>query len=218
VNNIELHYSFKNIMQILTISTAIAAPLFYPSRDSNVAIKESVASAIRKTPTSTMDEPKLVEIRKLGVVGDEQADLSVHGGLDKAVYLYPAEHYAFWETVSQQTLQPTPLAHGKMGENLTITGLNEKNVWVGDILAIGSVRLRVESPRNPCFKFNAVMGFKHATKMMVQSGYCGFYCSVVQPGFLTAGDKITVTAGDRVISIEQRFAIGNRSRQSDLFS
>jgi MOSC domain-containing protein YiiM len=205
-------------MQLLTVSTALAAPLFYPNQQINSAAKESIASAIRKTPVSTMDQPKAVEIRALGVAGDEQADLSVHGGLDKAVYLYPAEHYAFWETVSQQALQPTPLAHGKMGENLTITGLNEKNVWVGDTLSIGSARLRVESPRNPCFKFNAVMGFKHAAKMMVQSGYCGFYCSVVQPGFLTAGDKITVTAGDRVISIEQRFAIGNRSRQSDLFS
>jgi MOSC domain-containing protein YiiM len=205
-------------MQILTISTAIAAPLFYPSRESNSVVRESVASAIRKQPISTLEQPKTVELRRLGVVGDEQADPTVHGGLDKAVYLYPAEHYAFWETVSQQALQPIPLNHGKMGENLTISGLNEKNIWVGDRLSVGSVQLRVESPRNPCFKFNAVMGFKHAAKMMMQSGYCGFYCSVVQPGFFTAGDKITVTAGDRVISIEQRFAIGNRSRQSDLFS
>jgi MOSC domain-containing protein YiiM len=205
-------------MQLLTISTAIAAPLFYPGRDSNPAVKESVASAIRKIPVSTLDQPNTIEVRKLGIAGDEQADPTVHGGLDKAVYLYPAEHYAFWETVSEQTKQPTPLAHGKMGENLTISGINEKTIWVGDTLAIGSTVLRVESPRNPCFKFNAVMGFKQASKMMVQSGYSGFYCSVVQPGFLTAGDKITVTAGDRVISIEQRFAIGNRSRQSDLFS
>ncbi len=215
-------------MQLITISSGICSPLFYSAQnlnETNQAFvqaapqtpKEVVASAIRKRAVSTISEPTSIEVRPLGILGDEQADLSVHGGLDKAVYVYPAEHYPFWDTVSQQARQVTPLAHGKMGENLTVTGLNEKNTYVGDYLTVGTVRLRVEAPRNPCFKFNATMGFKHAVKMMIQSNYCGFYCSVVQPGFITAGDKITVTAGDRVISIEQRFIFGNRSRQTDLF-
>ena len=158
----------------------------------------------------------------MGLVGDEQADLTVHGGLDKALYLYPAEHYAFWQTVSQQAnvntvASDTRLAHGKMGENLTIKGIRENQIWIGDQLQIGCVTLRVESPRNPCFKFNIAMGFTHAVKMMIQSGYCGFYCSVVQPGILTAGDKITILAGERTLSIEERFVFTNRTQQRHLF-
>jgi MOSC domain-containing protein YiiM len=207
-------------MQVLTISASIVKPLFVTSH--NEANSQSVMSAIRKTPVSTIVDPTPIGLKPMGLVGDEQADLTVHGGLDKAVYLYPAEHYAFWQTVSTQANIAQPLAHGKMGENLTIQGLPETHVWIGDQLQFerdGQIQavLRVESPRNPCFKFNVAMGFKHAVKMMVQSGFCGFYCSVVQPGILTAGDKITVIAGDRVFTITQRFAFNNRSRQNDLF-
>ncbi len=207
-------------MQVLTISTSVVKPLFVSAH--NQANSQSVMSAIRKTPVSTIASPSAIGLRPMGLMGDEQADLTVHGGLDKAVYLYPAEHYAFWQTVSTQANIAEPLQHGKMGENLTIQGLPETHVWIGDLLQFerdGKVQavLRVESPRNPCFKFNASMGFKHAVKMMVQSGFCGFYCSVVEPGILTAGDKITVIAGDRVFTITQRFAFNNRSRQNDLF-
>ncbi len=192
-------------MKLLGVQTAKATGMMIEGR--------RVMTAIRKTATSGA-----VAVAPLGLVGDEQANPDVHGGLDKAIYVYAAEHYAFWETVSQQAHQPTPLSFGKMGENLTVTGIHEKTIWVGDLLNIGSVQLRVESPRNPCYKFNAVMGFKHASKMMMQSGFSGFYCSVVQPGFISAGDPITITAGERTISIDQRFAMNNRrSRQSDLF-
>jgi MOSC domain-containing protein YiiM len=202
-----------NSIQIVSLNIGISAPLFIGT----TAVRESVQSAIRKTPVSTLAQPTAVQIKPMGLVGDQQSDLSVHGGLDKAVYVYPAEHYAFWQTVAQQANQTGPLAQGKMGENITLSGLTERNTFVGDLLYVGSVVLRVESPRQPCFKFNAVMGFKHAVKMMVQSGFCGFYCSVVQPGFTTAGDKVAIHNGDQVLSIEQRFAIQNRNRQIDLF-
>jgi MOSC domain-containing protein YiiM len=199
--------------QLLTVSTGTSAALFY----GNQSQRDMVQSAIRKSPVSSMAAPKTVRVTPMGIEGDEQSDLSVHGGLDKAVYVYPSEHYTFWQTISQQAGKPEPITHGKMGENLTISGLLERNCFVGDQLHLGSVILRIEAPRNPCFKFNAVMGFKHAAKMMMQSGFCGFYCSVIQPGMMTAGDIITIQAGEQVLSIEQRFAMTNRNRQQDLF-
>jgi MOSC domain-containing protein YiiM len=200
-------------IHIVSLNIGISAPLFIGAN----AVRESVQSAIRKTPVSTQAKPLPVDIKPLGLAGDQQSDLSVHGGLDKAVYVYPVEHYAFWNTVSEQAGQKTPLPHGKMGENITLSGLTERNTFVGDLLYAGSVILRVESPRQPCFKFNAALNIKHAVKMMVQSGFCGFYCSVVQPGITTAGDKVAIHHGDQVLSIEQRFAIQNRNRQKDLF-
>jgi MOSC domain-containing protein YiiM len=208
-------------VQLLSVNIGQAAPLFYSRNGPDGQPQpDSIASGHRKSAVSSLSNPQLVEVKPLGLAQDEQVDLSVHGGLDKAVYVYPFEHYTFWETVSRQAKQLAAnesLAFGKVGENLTTSGLSEKQIWIGDLLQIGSTILRVESPRNPCFKFNAVMGFKHASKMMMQSGFCGFYCSVVQPGKLTAGDKIAVTAGPRVLSIEQRFIMTNKTRQQDLF-
>lgn len=204
--------------KIIAISVGRSGPLFY-GRDGEP--KESIASAIRKAVVSDQEQPNPITVRPLGLEGDEHADLTVHGGLDKAVYLYPSEHYSFWSTITHQGKKlpgpPPALPWGQLGENLSISGITEKEIWIGDQLQIGTVRLRVESPRNPCFKFNAHMGFKHAAKMMVQSGYCGFYCSVVQPGTFAAGDLIDISRGDKVLTIEQQFALNNRTRQQDLF-
>ncbi len=199
--------------RVLAICSGRSAPLFVQGRGA----REAVASAIVKTAVSVLEAPASVALGPLGVAGDEQADLSVHGGLDKAVYVYPVEHYAFWRTVRMQAGRDEPLASGAMGENLLIEGLLEPAIWVGDRLAIGEAELRVESPRAPCFKFNARMGFAWASKMMVQSGYTGFYCSVVRQGKLAAGDQVLVRAGDRVVSIEQAHRMKHRSRQSKFF-
>ena len=199
--------------RLVAVSTGIAAQLNVAARGG----REAVASAIVKRPISTLDLPEAVAVARLGVAGDEQVDQSVHGGLDKAVYLYPIEHYAFWNTVrGQAKLPPLPPA-GALGENLTVEGLLEGDVCIGDVLAIGEVELRIESPRSPCFKFNAHMGFAWASKMMVQSGYTGFYCSVVRPGRLAAGQPVLKRAGDRVVSIEQMHRLKHRSPQSRLF-
>jgi MOSC domain-containing protein YiiM len=198
------------MIRVLAVCAGRCAPLVVAGRGAS----EAVASAIVKSPVSTVGAATAIEIGPLGVAGDEQADPSVHGGLDKAVYVYPREHYAFWQTVRAQAGHGEPLAPGAMGENLLIEGLLETDAWVGDRLTIGEVELRIESPRAPCFKFNARMGFAWATKMMVQSGYTGFYCSVVRQGKLAAGDSVLVRPGDRVVSIEQAHRMKHRSRRS----
>lgn len=149
-----------------------------------------------------------VEVKALGLQGDEQADLSVHGGLEKAVYAYPAEHYAFWMEARRAAGVAgidTALPHGSMGENLTLNGLLESGVWVGDVLRFPRCALRVQQPREPCYKFNAAMGFNTAVKAMAQSGFCGFYLSVDTPGTLQAGESFELLPGPRQLSIPQRF-------------
>jgi len=150
-----------------------------------------------------------VEVKALGLQGDEQADLSVHGGLEKAVYAYPAEHYAFWNAARLAAGVAgidTELSHGSIGENLTLNGLLETDVWVGDVLRFPNCALRVTDPREPCFKFNAALGFNTAVKAMAQSGFCGFYLAVDVPGTLAAGDVFALTAGPRRVGIPERFA------------
>jgi MOSC domain-containing protein YiiM len=120
------------------------------------------------------------------------------------VYAYPVEHYAFWRDARRErgvSMFDETLPHGFMGENLTISGLLEKDVFVGDTLQFEQVTLRVEAPREPCFKFAAVMGFAQSGKLMVQEARCGFYLSVVQTGSLQAGESFALTAGARRLSI-----------------
>lgn len=150
-----------------------------------------------------------VPVLPLGLMGDEQADLSVHGGLEKAVYAYPAEHYAYWQAQRQQAglgLIDDSLPHGTLGENLTLSGLLETQVWAGDVLHFQNCALRVSLPREPCFKFNAVMGFAQASKRMAQTGFCGFYLRVDTPGTLQAGESFALVPGKRGASIPQLFA------------
>jgi MOSC domain-containing protein YiiM len=166
----------------------------------------SILTAIHKT---AVQGP--VAVGALGLEGDEQADLSVHGGLDKAVYAYPAEHYPFWRALRQRcglSEIDTQLLHGAMGENLTLNGLLESNAWVGDVLRFPHCVLRVSQPREPCYKFNAAMGFSTAVREMALSGFCGFYLRVDEPGTLQAGDPFELVHGPRELSIPQRF--GNK--------
>jgi MOSC domain-containing protein YiiM len=184
-----------------------------PTPDSTPAHR----SAIRKKAISTLDHPQSIAVGILGVAGDDQVDRTVHGGPTRALYAYPAEHYAFWTTVRAQARQHEPLAWGAMGENLVLQGLLETQLWLGDHVYVGEVQLRVEAPRQPCFKFNTVMGFRQASKMMVQSGFTGIYLSVLQPGVITAGDSVRVVPGDRVLSLTERHTLLNRSPQRSLW-
>ncbi|MEN9314774.1 MAG: hypothetical protein RIS35_1167 [Pseudomonadota bacterium] len=194
------------MIRLLAVCSGRTAPLTVHERGT----AETVVSAIAKSPVSTLEHPTPVAVRPLGVADDEQADLTVHGGLDKAVYVYPAEHYAFWRTVRGQAGVDAPLDPGAMGENLLIEGLLETEVWIGDRLTVGEVELRVESPRQPCYKFNARMRFHWAVKMMVQSGFTGFYCSVMRPGRLAAGEILSLRPGAREISIVESHRLRNR--------
>lgn len=195
-------------MRVLTVSVGLARPISVPAHGQAA----TVASAIVKTPVSTLADPHPVHVARLGLAGDEQADRSVHGGPAKAVYAYPREHYPVWETIRAQAGIPGALPPGWFGENLTIEGLTEPFVWIGDVLRIGEVELRVESPRSPCFKFDARMGFRQASKIMNQSGFTGFYCSVLREGSLRAGDAVSLAAGERVVSVAEAHRLKKRSR------
>ena len=160
-----------------------------------------LVSAIGKT---TVSGP--IEVEVLGLAGDEQADLSVHGGLSKAVYALPSEHLSWWQAQRQAqgaTMFEEPLAPGYLGENLSLRGLLEQDLFIGDRLDFGDVVLRVTQPREPCGKFNAVMGYAQAAKDMVQSGRCGFYLAVEQTGRLQAGASFQIIPGQRSVSVAQ---------------
>lgn len=149
-----------------------------------------------------------IGVLPLGLEGDEQADLSVHGGLSKAVYAYPSEHFDFWRTVRAQAgvaLWDAALEPGAFGENLTLAGLTEDRVWVGDVLRFPHCALAVSEPRQPCFKFNAAMGFAKAAKLMVQSGWSGFYLAVREPGTVEADEAFVVEGGPRQVRIDELF-------------
>ena len=149
-----------------------------------------------------------VPVMPLGLLGDEQADLSIHGGLEKAVYAYPAEHYDFWREARRQAGVSgidDRLPFGSLGENLTLAGLLETEVWAGDVLRFAHCELQVRIPREPCGKLNAALGFSGAVRAMAQSGFCGFYLSVRTPGTLSAGEGFELLPGRRSVSIPQLF-------------
>lgn len=196
-------------MKVLSVNIAAVGDLFV-NQSGNV---QRVVTGIHKQP-----EAGPVAVKKLGLAGDEQADLTVHGGLDKAVYAYPSEHYDFWAAQKRSALKrDEPLPPGSMGENLTLEGLLEDQVWIGDRIEIGSALLEVTEPRSPCYKFGAKMRFAHAVKMMVQSGATGFYLRVIREGVLQAGDAVALIPGPREVSIMQINDRRRKGRQRDLF-
>ena len=149
-----------------------------------------------------------VGVHALGLAGDEQADLTVHGGLSKAVYAYPSEHLPFWQTVRAQAGVAgwnDVLAPGLMGENLTIAGVLETEAFIGDVWRFAHCELAVSEPRFPCFKFNAAMGFQHAAKLMTTNAWCGIYLAVRTPGTLSAGEAFEVVRGPREVGIAELF-------------
>ena len=202
-------------MRLLSISSGKVASLFGSHHPNYHVVK----SAIDKSPISTLENRAPVEITRLGIKGDEQADLSVHGGIEKAIYVYPSEHYAFWnELLTRETKKPADLQPGAFGENFTIEGLLENEVYVGDKFLIGGLDFSVVKLREPCFKFNAKMGYKGAAKAMLQSGFCGWYLRVNRTGTLSAGESITLIPGSRNTSIaDQNHALLYRSKQTNLW-
>ena len=178
----------------------------------SVNVARATALTIRDREVMTAIGKRPVEgaraVAMLGIEGDEQADLTVHGGPSKAVYAYPSEHYPFWQTVRAQAgVAPwdEALAPGALGENLTLAGAVESDVFIGDVLRFPNCALAVSGPRFPCFKFNAAMGFAHAAKLMVQSGWCGWYFSVREAGTIAAGESFTIEPGPREIGIVELF-------------
>ena len=141
-----------------------------------------------------------VRVQKLNLAGDEQSDLSVHGGVDKAVYAYPSEHYAYW----CEQLPEMKLPWGSFGENLTTEGLNDKTLQIGDRLSIGSAEFVVTQPRLPCFKLGVRFGRPDMVKRFQKSGRTGFYLAVLQEGVISAGDSIqVVSVGQPSVSVAE---------------
>jgi MOSC domain-containing protein YiiM len=124
-------------------------------------------------------------LRRLNLEGDRQADLSVHGGPNKAVYAYPSEHYPFW----QQELG-RELDWGMFGENLTLAGALEGDVRVGDRYRVGEAVVMVTQPRVPCYKLGLKFGRDDMIKRFLESGRSGFYFSVIEEGNVGAGDEL----------------------------
>ena len=133
-----------------------------------------------------------VMLRRTNLDGDRQADLSVHGGPDKAVYGYASEHYPYWRNV----LSDRQLPWGSFGENLTTEGMLETEVSVGDQFRIGSAIVMARTPRIPCLKLAAKFQRDAIIKEFLKSGYSGFYCSVVEEGGIDAGDQFQFLGGE----------------------
>ena len=152
------------------------------SQPTTVAYRgRSVTTGIFKMPVSGR-----VMVRRLNLDGDGQADLSVHGGVDKAVYVYPLEHYAAWA----QELGRSDLAFGQFGENLTVEGMLEDTVHIGDTFRIGAALLEVTQPRVPCYKLGIKMGSAQFPKKFMASNRTGYYVRVLEEGDVGAGDSI----------------------------
>jgi MOSC domain-containing protein YiiM len=149
---------------------------------------EPVSTGIYKTPVEGR-----VTLRMLNLDGDRQADLTVHGGPTKAVYVYPAEHYTYWRA----KLPEMELPWGMFGENFTTEGLDESTVNIGDRFRVGSAEVMVTEPRMPCYKLGIKFGRVDILRRFLASGRTGFYLSVEREGEVGAGDKIELIERDK---------------------
>lgn len=145
-----------------------------------------------------------VVVRTLNLDGDAQSDLSAHGGTNKAVYVYPFEHYAYW----RDQLPGIDLPFGVFGENLTTEGLLEADVCIGDRLEIGTAEFQVTQPRQPCFKLGIRFGREDMVKRFVASLRSGFYVAVTREGDVGAGDVVRIVhRAPSSMSVHEIFAL-----------
>src|SRR3954454_3081970 len=182
----------------------------------NVGLPREVIWHGRKVTTGIFKQPVdgRVELRTLNLDGDRQADLTVHGGLYKAVYCYPLEHYAFWK----DALPDRELPMASFGENFTTSGLTEDTVHVGDRFSVGSAEVVVTQPRLPCYKLGIRFESDAMVKKFLASGRSGFYVSVIREGNVGAGDAFTLLSRDeQAISIADvtRLYVAKAYRPSD---
>ena len=161
----------------------------------NVGLPREVEWDGRMIRTSIFKAPVhgRVQVRKINLDGDQQSDLTVHGGVDKAVYVYPSEHYAFW----RDQLPNADLSWGAFGENFTTEGtLDDGAVHIGDRFRIGSAEFVITQPRMPCFKLGIRFGRVDIIKRFLHSGRNGFYFAVAQEGEVAAADSIELLKRD----------------------
>ena len=160
----------------------------------NIGLPRDVISKGRSVTTAIFKKPVegRVQLRTLNLDGDRQADLEVHGGIYKAVYAYPGEHYDYW----RRELPGVELPWGMFGENLTVEGMLEREINIGDQFRIGSAELVVTQPRLPCYKLAVKFGRDDIIKRFLESGRTGFYFAVQKEGEVGAGDSIKVISRD----------------------
>ena len=168
-------------------SLQVGRPTLLPWRDG------AVPSSIVK---HEVDGPVALDHENLA--GDAQADLSVHGGPDKAICCYPIEHAARWVPVLGQ--EPPP---GAFGENLTLEGLTEDRVHIGDEFTVGTARVQVSQPRGPCFKLAARWNVRELPGLMAKGMISGFYLRVLEPGEIAAGDALEQVARRSDVSVAE---------------
>jgi MOSC domain-containing protein YiiM len=169
----------SSIMQVISVNVGQPREVIWKGR--------KVLTGIFKEPVSGP-----IAVRRLNLDDDRQADLTVHGGPDKAVYAYPAEHYQYW----REQFPRMELPWGMFGENLTIRGLSEETVSIGDRFQVGSAQLVVTQPRVPCYKLGLKFGRDDILKRFLQSGLTGFYFAVLKEGEIAAGDSISLLQRD----------------------
>ncbi|MEH2453316.1 MOSC domain-containing protein [Nostoc sp.] len=160
----------------------------------NVGLPREVTWKGKPVRTGIFKEPvnARVIVRELNLDGDRQADLTVHGGVDKAVYVYPFEHYDYWRS----ELPDTELTFGIFGENFTVSGLREEELNIGDRFKIGRVELMVTQPRLPCYKLGIRFGRSDIVKRFLTSRRSGFYFRVLQEGEVGVGDTLELISRD----------------------
>ena len=167
----------------------------------------TIRTSIFKSPVQG-----LVRVRRENIEGDRQSDLAVHGGVDKAVYVYPSEHYAAW----QRDLPQVEFPWGVFGENLTTEGLLETEVRLGDRLRAGGAEFRVTQPRTPCYKLAARFGRADMVKRFWRGGTSGFYLAVLLEGHLAAGDRVELLERDeKQITVAQAAALYAAEEERD---
>ncbi len=160
----------------------------------NVGLPREIMTKMGPVTTGIFKQPVAgpVMIRTLNLDGDRQADLTVHGGPEKAVYAYPAEYYPYWrDQLPQTTIEPA-----MFGENLTTEGLFEDSLFIGDRLRMGNAVLEVTQPRMPCYKLALRFGRDDMIKRFLKSGKSGFYFSVVEEGDVNVDSRIEFVSRD----------------------
>ncbi|MEC7640721.1 MAG: MOSC domain-containing protein [Nitrospinota bacterium] len=139
-----------------------------------------------------------IQLQTEGFLGDGTADKRHHGGSDKGLCVYPMDHFPYWEKELGKMIPP-----GAFGENLTVSGLDENLVHIGDIFRVGNAKIQISQPRQPCHKVSKLFGLNNMACQIQKSGFTGFYCRVLQPGWIEAGDNLAL-----IHTHEKRFTVG----------
>src|SRR6266508_4462250 len=187
-------------MRLLSISVGLPREVEWRGK--------TVRTSIFKEPVSNR-----VRVGQLNLEGDQQSDLSVHGGIDKAVYVYPSEHYAFWRT----QLPDAELPWGAFGENFTSEGILEDQTRIGDRIRVGSAEFMVTQPRMPCFKLGIRFNRRDMVKRFLASKRSGFYLAVIREGDVENGDAIEFTekqeTGVTITDIVNLYSVDSQNQE-----